>query len=170
VKKLSVFALALLLFTLGVNTVAAQLNEDAFPVKIRLLEYAYLEVPEILDIGEVDFYGGFERFEVWTNIKLYTNTDVLIRFESAGFDFEGEGVNPVGYLYKLQHYTYQNQSFASGGWRGGWNPNDSLFHWTGDVINIPFAARVNNSVTPENFFRIKAGEYRDTITLTVSAY
>ena len=39
------FALALLLFTLGVNTVAAQLNEDAFPVKIRLLEYAYLEVP-----------------------------------------------------------------------------------------------------------------------------
>lgn len=94
-KKLSVFALALLLFTLGVNTVAAQLNEDAFPVKIRLLEYAYLEVPEILDIGEVDFYGGFERFEVWTNIKLYTNTDVLIRFESAGFDFEGEESIPL---------------------------------------------------------------------------
>ena len=169
-RKLSVFVFALVLFTIGANVVSAALADDSFPVKVRLLEYAYLEVPEILDIGEVDFYEGFDKYEVWTTIKLFTNTNVLIRFESAGFNFEGEGLNPVGYHYKLQHYTYQTQSFASGGWRGGWSPDDSLFKWTGDVILIPFAARVNNSVTPENFYKIKAGEYNDIITLTVSAY
>ncbi|NLH30699.1 MAG: hypothetical protein GX475_02580, partial [Firmicutes bacterium] len=109
-RKLTVIALALLFFTLGANTVMAALADDSFPVKIRLLEYAYVEVPEILDLGEVDFYEGFDKYEVWTTIKLFTNTNVLIRFESAGFNFEGEGLNPVGYHYKLQHYTYQTQS------------------------------------------------------------
>lgn len=170
-RKLTVIALALLFFTLGANTVmAAALADDSFPVKIRLLEYAYVEVPEMLDLGEVDFYEGFDKYEVWTTIKLFTNTNVLIRFESAGFNFEGEGLNPVGYHYKLQHYTYQTQSFASGGWRGGWDPGDSLFRWTGDVILIPFGARINNSVNAQNFYKIRAGEYQDVITLTVSAY
>lgn len=54
-RKLTVIALALLFFTLGANTVMAALADDSFPVKIRLLEYAYVEVPEILDLGKWTF-------------------------------------------------------------------------------------------------------------------
>jgi len=166
VKKLVVIALASILVLAGAAlTLAGPVANGSFPVELNVLPYARVEADGI-QFGDLQWPTDF-RARKSTAINLYTNTDVLIRFESEGF---GLPINMMGYYYKLQHYTYQTQSFASGGWRGGWNAADSLFKWTGDIVTIPFEARLSGNLNEDNFYQIQAGDYADTITLTVSAY
>lgn len=178
-KKLLVIVLGIVL-VFGLSTVSMAATtvpwpegrsvSDTFGVDINILPYARLEVPEGLNLGDIDFFDGFSSRTPAADIKLYTNTDVLIKFVSQGFNFlrpQESTLNPVGYGYTLPNG--HTNWFSSGGWRGGWNPGDSFIGWTGNVRTIQFWAFLQ-SINDNNFYEIAAGDYEDTITVTVFAY
>lgn len=176
-KVLVLVVISLLVLTVNVAALAKSPKGGAsLNVGLNILEYAVIDVAKpIVTLEDINFYEGFQRTSAHTKIYLRTNADVLLRFESRGFqDAKGRDVKQlnewVGYYYKLQHYISENQSFAAGGWRGGWNPGDSLFRYTGETIEIPFEIRFNGDKVGNNWDKVKAGQYHDVVTITVSKF
>ena len=148
---------------------AASLGNAELGVDLTLSEYAELIIPEgSLSFGDVDVasvVGGNKVITPDAGIELLTNTDVEIRMESKGFGDEH------GVLDRFVEYYSANLSFRATGW------HRRSFSWSGGIINVPFEGRFRaiTRVKPYNepfrdyFYQVKAGEYSDTVTFTVSA-
>ncbi|NMB26383.1 MAG: hypothetical protein GX986_12730 [Firmicutes bacterium] len=164
-KLLSVALIVVLVLGAGVAAMAASLDSRTLPVSLRILPFARVDVPENLDFGEINFADGFARRTAKTNILLYTNDNVHLRIDSAGWDqpkFNG-WQNWVSYQYALQSGNILSWHAGSG--HGGWG--DYGFNFTGAPIVIPFEARFQ--ATAEDWWEAQAGSYSDTLTITVTA-
>jgi spore coat protein U-like protein len=143
----------------------AQMDQKSAEVRLKILPYAQVVAPANLDFGDINFADGFARRTASMNIKLYTNSDVHLGIDSAGF---GHGKLDGWQQWVSYRYTLQDGrilSWHAGSGHGGWG--DYGFNYTGAVITIPFEAWFQASA--DDWFAVQAGEYKDTLTITVSA-
>ena len=164
-RLLGVVLVAVFVLGIGAVAMAAPFDVKTLPVRLNILPYAQVVVPEVLDFGNIDFAGGFARRTVGTDILLYTNDNVHLKVDSAGWDqpkFNG-WENWVSYRYRLQNGNIL--SWHAGSSHGGWG--DYGFNFTGAPIVIPFEARFEAKET--DWFEVQAGPYSDLLTITVSA-
>jgi len=191
VKKLWVILLSLVLVMgIGFGVLASQedtgsLHNDQtvggeFDVKLNILPYAEVTFPASFDFGDIDFsegtYGGRSLYsEVGINIKA--NTDIYVLLDSRGFENEDGEENEILNNWIAYSSPFKSNYFTAGGSDDSMNYQTVWDRGSPGVFNTNFQVRFNTSqaygnkenVDEDNFYKVKAGEYTDVITVTVSA-
>ncbi len=140
---------------------------------LNITKYARVEVPETFNLGNVNIYEGTIENKEPVIIKVFTNADLSIGFKSDGF-FEID-LHPIRYAFGYPVYLFGKPLTIWHRFRAGFSSMGISYDWTGDVIEIPFKAEIQDDPMyidhePDDFIKIKEGPYRDTVCITVTAY
>ncbi|HHY09524.1 MAG TPA: hypothetical protein GX528_03040 [Firmicutes bacterium] len=173
-KALIGLLVAIIVFGAGLTTFAHFVGGEQ-EVILSLSKYAEIivEGPLTYEVDVALAASGQNQDTPDAGLILRTNTNVKIHFKSSGNAFAAEN----DYLYKFVEYITPvgevGNSFQSRGW------HSKNYSWKDHPIEIPFKARFRKNTTyphegerwsfADHFFKFKADDYHDVITLTVSA-
>ena len=164
--KKVLFLTLVLVVALGAVAMAKSAS-DSFDVKLNILHYVELVLPDSLNLEDINFADGYGR-RLSTTMKLYTNDDVYVRLESAGFvDAEGNESPTLNQWVQYSWTPGTGHPFFLGAGKsvGGWGPYG--YDFTGSVIDMPL--KVIFKAPKADWFAARAGDYSDVITVTVFA-
>lgn len=145
-------------------SMAAQTN-NTLNVNLDLAHHATIEVLENIDFGTIDFSEGYGIPFKIGKVQLSTNDDVWVTVRSRGF--QDSNGNPMDTLNSWTQYMWSPGNGTpvytqAGKSQGGWG--NLYFSFTGEKIDISIRALIAHG---GNWFNIQAGEYNDTVTVTV---
>lgn len=173
-KKLVPIMVFVLTIALGTSALASNV-EDKMVVTLEILPYIQVDLADTLDFGQIDFGDGigFGRRTKTANMRITSNVDIGVLFESRGFvDSEG---NKISLLNEWVQYEINTGSTSSLSdiFNAGGKMNKDLT-WNGDThvftIDVHFLRTDNQQKdAKDKWHTIRANEFNDVLTVTVFA-
>ena len=153
-KKITVLGLVLLFVVAGSLSVLAEDVSDNIVVKVNVLEYVEVLVPEVIELDVI----VNEDTSASAEFSLLSNCPVTVEVESDGF---GEALLNQYISYSIEGYGYSlNPGFSEQG-----HPFTEPTNYTGNfIVNWKGEAGFEEA----DWYEVEAGSYSDTITYTIS--
>jgi len=151
-KKITVVGLVLLFVVAGSLSVMAEDVSDNIVVKVNVLEYVEVLVPEVIELDVI----VNEDTSASAEISLLSNCEVTVEVESDGFE---EALLNQYITYSIEGYSYSlNPGF------------DVQSHTFNEPVTGNFTVNWNGEAGFEeaDWYEVEAGSYSDTITYTIS--
>lgn len=181
-KKLVILLMAMVMvvsMSLGVMALTGNIEEDNISgdinVKLYMEKYAELELPGEIDLGDIDLSDDYGKTSVEEDVVLKMNSDLVFEVASEGF---GNKLDDwVTYKYPFGQSWFAPGESKTMNFRTVWAEDESDdFYYVEDgkmegylTVGFNHHYGTGEEVDEDNFYKLLAGDYNDTLTVTVSA-